>query len=182
MDIIDINNPKNNEIPYSHKKRMFQVCYEELSLKASNKLKYEFNALTLDTSALVHEVYMKMDKYQGEIKNKNHFLAIAAIAMRRFLVDYARQKNRVKRGGHQIQLTYGDGSEQIVTTTPEGVINLNDALNGLKRINKRYSRVVEFHFFGGYKYQEIANMLGVSVETVKRDWRLARAWLSNELK
>jgi len=182
MDIIDLNNSRNNEVLYSHKKRMFQVCYEELSFKASHKLKYEFNALTLDTSALVHEVYMKMEKYRGEIQNKNHFLAIAAIAMRRFLVDYARQKNRVKRGGHQIKLTYGDSSEQMVTTTLEGLINLNDALNGLKKINRRYSRVVEFHFFGGYKYQEIANMLGVSVETVKRDWRLARAWLSNELK
>ncbi|WP_339902474.1 ECF-type sigma factor [uncultured Cyclobacterium sp.] len=181
MDIIDLNNPRNNEVQYSHKKRMFQVCYEELSLKASNKLKYEFNALTLDTSALVHEVYMKMDKYQGEINNKNHFLAIAAIAMRRFLVDYARQKNRQKRGGHQIQLTYGDSNEQVATTTPEGLINLNDALNSLKRINKRYSRVVEYHFFGGYKYKEIAAMLGVSEETVKRDWRLAKAWLSKEL-
>lgn len=181
MEVIDINNPNKNEVHFSHKKRMFQVCYEELSIKASNKLKYEFNALTLDTSALVHEVYMKMDQYQKSIQNKNHFLAIAAISMRRFLVDYARQKSRQKRGGDQIQLTYGDGNEQVATTTPEGLINLNDALNSLKRINKRHSRVVEYHFFGGYKYKEIANMLGVSEETVKRDWRMAKAWLSKEL-
>ncbi len=147
---------------------------------ASQKIKSEYQALTLDTSALVHEAYMKMDKQKKELADKNHFLAIAAIVMRRYLVDYARQKNRQKRGGDQIQLTYGQVN-QAVNTTPEEIINLNDALTKLKGLNNRHCRVVEYHFFGGYKHHEIASMLGVSIDTIRRDWRLAKAWLSNEL-
>ncbi len=165
---------------FSAKRDMFLSCYEELSAMASKKIKSEYQALTLDTSALVHEAYMKMDKQKKDLTDKNHFLAIAAIVMRRYLVDYARQKNRQKRGGDQIQLTYGQVN-QAVNTTPEEIINLNDALNKLKGLNNRYCRVVEYHFFGGYKHQEIASMLGVSIDTIRRDWRLAKAWLSNEL-
>lgn len=147
---------------------------------ASRKLRYENNAATLDTSALVHEAYMKMEKHKNGIESKSHFLAIAAITMRRYLVDYARQKQRLKRGGDQIQLTYG-AIENPVETTPEEILHLNEALNRLKALNNRYCRVVEFHFFGGYKHEEIANLLGVSIDTVRRDWRLAKAWLSKEL-
>ena len=165
---------------YSMLKSMFLLCYDELSAMASKKLHFEHNAHTLDTSALVHEAFMKMEKHKNDVNSKSHFLAIAAIVMRRFLVDYARQKQRLKRGGDQIQLTYG-AIQQPVETTPEEIIKLNEALNRLKTINSRYCRVVEFHFFGGYKHEEIADMLGVSIDTVRRDWRLAKAWLSNEL-
>jgi RNA polymerase sigma factor (TIGR02999 family) len=165
---------------YRFKKSLFISCYEELSSMASKKLRFENNADTLDTSALVHEAYMKMEKHHKEVQSKSHFLAIAAIVMRRFLVDYARQKQRLKRGGDQIQLTYG-AIQQAIETTPQEILHLNDALNKLKSINNRYCRVVEFHFFGGYKHEEIAGLLGVSIDTVRRDWRLAKAWLSKEL-
>ena len=166
---------------YSLIKNQFLSCYEELSQLAHHRLRFEYNSNTLDTSALVHEAYLKMDKYENGFQDKNHFLAIAAIVMRRFLVDYARQKQRVKRGGDQIQLTYGAISNPVVTT-PEEVLHLNEALTRLKAINHRHCRVVEFHFFGGYKHEEIAQMMGVSIDTVRRDWRLAKAWLSKELK
>lgn len=148
---------------------------------AHQKLRFEYNSETLDTSALVHEAYLKLENHGKSFKSKSHFLAIAAIVMRRFLVDYARQKKRLKRGGDQIQLTYGAVNEAILTT-PEEVLHLNEALNRLKAINNRHCRVVEYHFFGGYKHAEIAQMMGVSVDTIRRDWRLAKAWLSNEMK
>ncbi|MEN2283140.1 ECF-type sigma factor [Algoriphagus sp. SE2] len=166
---------------YTLIKNQFLACYSELSKIAHYKLKNEHNAFTLDTSSLVHEAYLKMEKQDQIAQDKNHFLAIAAIVMRRFLVDYARQKQRIKRGGNQILLTYGAISSPVITT-PEEVLNLNEALNRLKSINHRHCRVVEFHFFGGYKHEEIAEMLGVSVDTIRRDWRLAKAWLSKELK
>lgn len=159
---------------------MFLACYDELSAMASQRLRNERSAYTLDTSALVHEAYLKMDKHEKNANSRSHFLAIAAIVMRRFLVDYARQKQRMKRGGDQIQLTYG-AIENPIETTPEEIINLNEALKRLKGVNNRHCRIVEFHFFGGYKHQEIANLLGVSIDTVRRDWRLAKAWLSKEL-
>ncbi|GAA0878685.1 ECF-type sigma factor [Algoriphagus jejuensis] len=160
---------------------LFLKCYEELSKLAHQKLRYEYHAATLDTSALVHEAYLKMESFPDGFEDKNHFMAIAAIVMRRFLVDYARQKSRLKRGGDQIQLTYG-AVNQAVYTTPEQVLQLNEALNRLKSMNNRHCRVVEFHFFGGYKHAEIAEMMEVSIDTVRRDWRLAKAWLSKELK
>lgn len=166
---------------YTLIKNQFLACYSELSKMAHYKLKNEHNAFTLDTSSLVHEAYLKMEKQDQVTKDKNHFLAVAAIVMRRFLVDYARQKQRIKRGGDQIHLTYGAISSPVITT-PEEVLNLNEALTRLKSINNRHCRVVEFHFFGGYKHEEIAAMMGVSIDTVRRDWRLAKAWLSNELK
>jgi len=166
---------------YTLIKNQFLSCYEELSKLAHNKLRFEHHAYTLDTSALVHEAYLKMENHENGFQDKGHFLAIAAIVMRRFLVDYARQKQRLKRGGDQIQLTYGAISNPVITT-PEEVLHLNEALTRLKSINHRHCRVVEFHFFGGYKHEEIADMMGVSIDTVRRDWRLAKAWLSNELK
>ena len=165
---------------FADKRLMFEICYRELSKMASQKLRQEFSANTLDTSALVHEAYIKMEKHKNDIENKDHFMAIAAICMRRFLVDYAKQKTRQKRGGKQVHLTYGDTNYSVVTT-PEQILNLYEALVRLKAINNRYCRVVEYHFFGGYKHEEIAGLLSVSIDTVRRDWRLAKAWLSQEL-
>ncbi|WP_268033733.1 ECF-type sigma factor [Algoriphagus sp. PAP.12] len=166
---------------FSILKSQFLTCYDELSKMARQKLKFEYNSDTLDTSALVHEAYLKLENHESGFQNKSHFMAIAAIVMRRFLVDYARQKKRQKRGGDQIQLTYG-AVNQAIFTTPEEVINLNEALTRLKFINNRHCRVVEYHFFGGYKHEEIAKMMGLSIDTIRRDWRLAKAWLSKELK
>ena len=101
--------------------------------------------------------------------------------MRRILINYARDKKRLKRGGDMIRMTYGD-VQVPVQTTPEEILSLHECLKRLKKLNKRQARVVEYHFFGGFKHQEIADHLGVSEETIRRDWRLARAWLSLEMK
>ncbi|WP_373494707.1 ECF-type sigma factor [Aquiflexum sp.] len=166
---------------YSILRSQFQNCYRELSILASNKLRFEHQAYTLDTSALVHEVFLKMDRQKNQFENKGQFMAIAAIVMRRYLVDYARQKHRIKRGGDYIQLTQS-ALGNVFLTTPEQVLELDESLKRLKQINPRQSRVVEYHFFGGYKHEEIAEMLEVSIDTVRRDWRLAKAWLSMEMK
>ncbi|MCC5930416.1 MAG: sigma-70 family RNA polymerase sigma factor [Cyclobacteriaceae bacterium] len=159
----------------------FSAYYRELYALAHQKLRFENQLNTLDTSALVHEAFLKMDSANIDFQNRDHFLAIAAIVMRRFLVDYARQKTRLKRGRDVMILSYGS-IQHAVNTSPEEILELNDALIQLKKINNRFCRVVEFHFFGGYTYEEIAKMLGVSPQTVRRDWRLAKAWLSNEMK
>lgn len=160
----------------------FQSCYEELNRLAHNKLRYEESFHTFDTSALVHEVYDNMYKQrQFQFRSTSHLLAIAAIVMRRILIDYARQRKRLKRGGDMIRMTYGVISSPV-QTTPEEIILLDESLKRLRSLNKRQSRVVEYHFFGGYKHEEIAEILGVSIDTIRRDWRLAKAWLSIQLK
>ncbi|MEX2566842.1 MAG: ECF-type sigma factor [Cyclobacteriaceae bacterium] len=159
----------------------FQDCYQELCRLASTRLRYEHQAYTLDTSALVHEVYLKMNQQNTNFENKGQFMAIAAIVMRRYLVDYARKKQRLKRGGNYIHLTQG-ALGKVVVTTPEQVLELDESLKRLKHLSPRHSRVVEFYFFGGYKHEEIAQLMEVSIDTVRRDWRLAKAWLSKEIK
>ena len=166
---------------FSRLKAQFNACYRELSRIAHSKLRDENANITLDTSALVHEVYFKLHGHKEfQYQNNTHFIAIAAIAMRRILVDYARQKRRQKRGGDSMRLTYGAIADPAMTT-PEQILQLNDLLVELKQKNKRQGRVVEYHFFGGYKHEEIAQLLEVSIDTVRKDWRLARAWLSSQL-
>jgi RNA polymerase sigma factor (TIGR02999 family) len=163
-------------------KQLFQYCYFELNALAHRKLQFEVKEFTLDTTGLVHEVYEKMHQQQNaNYKNSNHFLAVASMVMRRVLINHARDKKRQKRGGDMIMMTYSKVNH-AVKTTPEDILYLHDALNGLKKLNKRQYRVVEFYFFGGFTHKEIADYLNVSEETVRRDWRLARAWLSLQLK
>jgi len=163
-------------------KHLFQGCYDQLSEMAHRKLVFERAGHTLDTSGLVHEVYDKLQQQRVDFfNNSSHFLAIASITMRRILINYARDKKRQKRGGDLIQITF-DRVNEAVQTTPEQILSLHEALQKLKKLNKRQSRVVEYHFFGGFKLKEIAEYLQVSEETVRRDWRLARAWLSLQLK
>jgi RNA polymerase sigma factor (TIGR02999 family) len=118
---------------------------------------------------------------QQKFKNESHFLAIAAIVMRRILIDYARQKKRQKRGGDLLRMTYGAVAGPV-ETTPEEIILLDESLKRLRQMNKRQSRVVEYYFFGGYKHEEIATIMNVSVDTIRRDWRMAKAWLSSQIK
>ena len=166
----------------SELKRHFQQYYHELSQIARRKLRYERMDHTFDTVALVHEAYGKLHQQEkNRFRNSTHFLAIAAISMRRILINYARDKKRLKRGGDMIRMTYG-AVQVPVQTTPEEILSLHECLKRLKKLNKRQARVVEYHFFGGFKHQEIADHLGVSEETIRRDWRLARAWLSLEMK
>ncbi len=160
----------------------FQSCYVELNRIAHNKLRFENPLHTFDTSALVHEAYDNMfSNKQYRFQNSSQFLAIAAIVMRRILIDYARQKKSQKRGGDLIRVTYG-AIDSPFETTPEQMLQLNDSLKRLRVLNKRQSRVVDYYFFGGYQHEEIAEIMKVSIDTVRRDWRLAKAWLSSQMK
>lgn len=160
----------------------FDRYYEELNAIARQKLRFERSGHTLDTSALVHEIFEKLHHQRAvHFQNKDHFLAIASMAMRRVLVNYARDCQRLKRGGHLVKMSYGNVQIPL-ETTPEEILSLNEALTSLRKLNKRQSRIVEYYIFGGFKHQEIAEYLGLSVDTIRKEWRMARAWLSLQLK
>lgn len=172
------------DTPYDHfsLEALFPQVYEQLRNLAHRQLFYEGRHHTLNTTALVHEAYLKMaPQQQQSFANKSHFFALAAQSMRRILIDYARQKSRQKRGGDRIRITFGK-EDLFHETTADEVLALHETLERFSALSQRQAQVVEYSFFGGFNHDEIATILEVSVPTVRRDWRLARAWLSRELK
>jgi len=160
---------------------LFPVVYQQLRKIAQNKLRPERANHTLNATALVHEAYIKLiNQEQMEWQNRAHFYAIAATAMRRILVDYARNRNAEKRGGGNVFITLND-EIMSAETKAERIVELDDAIGRLEAINERQAKVVVLRFFGGLKESEIGESLNISLATVKRDWRLARAWLAREL-
>jgi RNA polymerase sigma factor (TIGR02999 family) len=161
--------------------RLFPLVYEELRRVAHRSLRRENPGHTLGTTGLVHEAYLRLvDQTRVEWRNRSHFYAIAAQAMRRILVDYARHHQRAKRGGHQRRVTL-DESAISLDERSDNIIALDEALTRLAALNPRLSRVVECRFFAGLTEEEIAEATGVTVRTVKRDWAKARGWLYQEL-
>ncbi|MGH7597758.1 MAG: sigma-70 family RNA polymerase sigma factor [bacterium] len=160
---------------------LMPLVYEELQVLARRHLRGERSAHTLNTTALVHEAYLKLiDQQHASWQNRAHFFAIAAQAMRRILINYAKSRSAKKRGGGQPLATF-DEEFVVQEARAEELVALDEALSELATLNARQSQVVECQFFGGLTHEEIAEALGVSVPTVRRDWRLARAWLSREL-
>jgi RNA polymerase sigma factor (TIGR02999 family) len=156
--------------------------YDELQALAHGQLRRERADHTLNTTALVHEAYLKLVRQERvSWQNRAHFFAIAATAMRRILINYAHKRNAEKRGGGQALATFEDGMGGGREANVEELLALDGALERLAVHSERQSRVVEYRFFGGLTHEEIAEVLGVSVPTVGRDWRFARAWLSREL-
>ncbi len=161
---------------------MLPRVYDELRAMARRQLRGERADHTLNTTALVHEAYEKLVQQDRMTwQNRAHFLSIAALSMRRILLNYARDRAAQKRGGGVPVATFEDGMAPR-TVRVEELIDLDDALDRLEALNERQSRVVTYRFFGGLTQREIAEVLGVSEPTVRRDWRLARAWLSRELR
>lgn len=161
---------------------LLPLVYDELRGIARGQLRRERKDHTLNATALVHEAYLKLvDQRNVDWKNRAHFFAIAAQAMRRILINYAQQRRAQKRGGDMVATTFDD---ELVPreTKADQLIDMDEALTRLKALSERQAAVVEYRFFGGLTHEEIAEVLGVSVPTVRRDWRLARAWLSNQLK
>lgn len=160
---------------------LMPLVYDELHQVAHMHLRKERKDHTLNATALVHEAYFKLiDQTKVNWQNRAHFFAIASQAMRRILINYAYQHKAQKRGGEKVMVTFVD--ENINRETkPEELIALDDALKQLQTINERQSKIIEYWFFVGLTHEEIAEVLGISVPTVRRDWRLARAWLSREL-
>lgn len=164
----------------SARDRLMALLHDELHGLAARQLSHERDDHTLQTTALVHEAYMRLVDAEVSWQDRAHFLAITARVMRRVLVDHARGKKRAKRGGYTVVLRLDDVDEIPAAHTP-AITDLDDALNRLADNDARKARVVELHYFGGLSYEEIAEAEGMSRATVQRDLRFARAWLKEEL-
>ncbi len=160
---------------------VFPLIYDELHRIAHRLLSRERADHTFSTTALVHEAYFKLvDQDRVQWQDRAHFCAIAAQAMRRILVDYARRRKAKKRGGTHPHLSL-DENTVAIDQQAGLVLSLDSALNRLKTLNERLAQVVDLRFFGGLTEEEMAEVLGVSPRTVRRDWVKARAWLYREL-
>lgn len=165
---------------------LMPLIYEELHSLAEYKLRFERDDHTLTPTALVHEAYLRLvDQRSVQWQSRTHFFAVAAQAMRRILVNYAEKHNAGKRGNGVRCLSLGTMVDRHLLTSDDGaeaVLELNDALIRMESFNERGCRVVEYCFFGGLNYEEVAEVMGVSVITVRRSWTAAKAWLRRELE
>ncbi len=157
--------------------KLMPVVYAELHRLAARYLRRERSDHTLQTTALVHEAYLRLiDQQRVEWRNSLHFFALAASMMRRILVDHARRHRYAKRGGGAQKISL-DLAPEVPTDRPRDLIALDDALAALAEMDPELAQIVELRFFGGFENAEVAAHLGISVPTVVRRWRLAKAWL-----
>lgn len=156
--------------------------YEELRRIASRQLRREKNAQTLQATSIVHEAYMRLNGQSGLAwPSRAHFFAFSAHLIRRILVDHARRRNRAKRGGMAERITLAELDALALEKSPD-LVELDDALCRLEKVDPRKATVVELKFFAGLTLDEVAEQLGISSETVSREWRRARAWLYTALQ
>jgi RNA polymerase sigma-70 factor, ECF subfamily len=162
--------------------KLFPLIYEELHQMARRYIRRQSAKNTFQTTELIHEAYLKLAKQDAQNwQNRAHFFGVAAQAMRHILVDYARSKLAQKRGGWQERVTLADNTAISNEKRSDEIVELDEALKRLEQLDARKSRVVELKYFGGLTNEEIAEVLKISPETVKRDWRFARTWLLREL-
>lgn len=163
--------------------RLIRLMHEDLREIARRFMRGEKAGHSLQATALVNEAYLKLfDNQQINWQNRSHFLAVAAMLMRRILVDHARRKKYQKRGGDVVRVPWDDGLVVAVEERGPDLEALDLALQALEKVDPRKAKVVEMKFFGGMTVEETAAALSVSPDTVMRDWRLAKVWLSRELK
>ena len=162
--------------------RLIPIVYDNLRRIAHGQLRGERPDHTLNTTALVNEAYLKLvNVRQVEWRDRAHFFAVAARLMRRILIDYARARQREKRGGDAVQVPLSDAHDVPLGPAADDLLALDDALARLEAQSERQCRVVECRCFAGMTLEETAAALGISVVTVKRDWTFSRAWLNREL-
>lgn len=162
--------------------RLMPLIYAELRRLAEAQLHREYRDHTLDPSALVHELYLRLvDQRRARWENRNQFFGIAARLMRRILVDYARARRATKRGGGALLVSLDAAAEAPDDFGVEDVLAVDDALQRLAAIDPEQVQIVELRFFAGLSVEETAQVVERSPRTVKREWRLAKAWLSREL-
>lgn len=160
---------------------LFPLIYEDLRGIAAAYLSRERGNHTLQATALVHEAYLRLVNVDGEsIDSRAHFFRLAARAMRRLLVDHARNKAAQKRGANPVFQTQSS-LNQVSVWDQDDIIDLDDALNTLAENDERKARLVELRFFGGLNIEEAARALGVGHSTAERDWKFAKAWLASQL-
>lgn len=161
---------------------LMSLVYGELRRLAKHHMRRERAGHTLQTTALVHEAYLRLiDASQVRLENRRHFFAVASRLMRQVLVDLARERGSHKRGGAVEEVSL-DEALVVGAQRDEGLLALDEALRELAEFDARKSQVVELRFFGGFSVEETAETLDISVETVHRDWRLARSWLLKKLR
>jgi RNA polymerase sigma factor (TIGR02999 family) len=161
---------------------LLPLVYDELHRQAARYLRRERPDHTLQTTALIHEAYLKLiDQRETNWESRTHFFAIAAQAMRRILVDYARKKNRGKRGGTGSDLSLEKAALVVSEEKSVDLIALDEALTRLAVEDAQQARVVELRYFGGLTLEETAKALNISPATISRDWFMAKAWLHREL-
>jgi RNA polymerase sigma-70 factor, ECF subfamily len=159
---------------------LIPLVYDTLRRIARHHLRGERAGHTLETTALINEAYLKLVEQTVSWQSRAHFFGIAARLMRQLLVDYARARHRLKRGGdlQQVSLT---AAAQIAQEQAVDLLSLDEALETLAEVDPQSSRIVELRFFGGLTIEETAQVMGISTPTVERGWRAARAWLQTEL-
>ncbi|MFN7733550.1 MAG: sigma-70 family RNA polymerase sigma factor [Pirellula sp.] len=156
--------------------------YDELRAIAANRMREENAGHTLQPTALVNEVFLRMvGQTRVNWKDRSHFFAVAANLMRRVLIDHARRRAAGKRGGGAKKLILDQEAILSSDTDPLDLVALDDVLTRLAQLNERHARVVELRYFAGLGVEETAEALGVSAATIKNDWRIARAWLAVQL-
>jgi len=161
---------------------VFPLVYDQLKRIASRQLSREASGHSLSTTGLVHEAYLKLvDQRRSHVRDRAHFFAVAATAMRRILVDHARRHGAAKRGSHPQRVPLETVDGMAAEDRADLLVALDEALVRLESLDPRQARVVECRFFGGLTEEETATALGTSVRTVKRDWVKARAWLYESL-
>lgn len=161
---------------------LFPVLYDELRRIAAAFARRERTGHTLQATAIVHEAYVRLVEQRGMAwRSRGHFLGLVARVMRRVLVDYARERARVKRGGKAEKVTLAEAAALAGGDDPD-LVALDDALRGLAAVDPRLVTIVELRFFAGLTIDETARHLGISPMTVSRDWRRAKAWLYEELQ
>jgi RNA polymerase sigma factor (TIGR02999 family) len=159
--------------------RLFQLVYEELRRMAGGYFRGEAPGHTLQPTAVVHELFLKLSGKDLRVQDRQHFYAVAARQMRRLLIEHARSANAGKRGGHLLRVHPPDLEGQ--RGLPSDVLELDEALTALEKLDARIARVVELRYFAGLTEKEAAELLNISVATLKRDWQFARAWLRSRL-
>lgn len=163
--------------------QLMPVVYQECRRMAARQLAHERAGHTLDPTALVHELYLRLvDQRRVTLANRAHFFAVAAGVMRRILVDHARARGAHKRGGSAVMVTLTSVAEEAADPAAADVLAIEEALQRLSALDADQVRIVELRFFAGLTVEETAEALGRSPRTVKREWRLARAWLYRELR
>ena len=157
------------------------LCYQELRRLAHRHMRRERMGHSLQTSALVNEAFLRLTDWEDvDWQNRAHFFAIAARIMRNILVDFARTRGHTKRGGDALRVSLA-AAAHIPQEHSADIVALDEALDALATLSERQSKVVELRYFGGLTIEETAEVLKVSIGTIRRDWSLGRAWLFREL-
>ena len=161
--------------------RLIPLVYDQLRRIAHRYIQRERNGHTLQTSALVNEAYLRLADQKVVWQNRAHFFAVTARVMRHILIDHARRRRYAKHGGEARQVSLEEAEAMSMERAAE-LIALEEALDELAQLDQRKSRVVELRYFGGLSLEETAEALNISLMTVRRDWRAAKAWLYRRLK